>query len=211
MELDVQLAILADRAYDRHSGRVKELEYLLDTVNGQPTIAIRGTEGGEFYKDKNWRDIVRDLRAIPWCDKDVGWAHAGMLKGARRLFKHLHIGSITPPDKTVYVTGHSLGAGVGFILAKLIHNRVGLPVEFVGFGCPNIMVSDPTVPFPTRFYVNGDDIVPRLLGRVFYKKFNHIQVGDRDGFEPIDDHTDMDEYVTEVERYLAQQKELSQV
>lgn len=212
MHKHVALAMMAERAYQEHTRSVGELEYLLDTVQGYPAIAIRGTEGSAILKGRNWLDLVRDIRILPWYDKDIGWAHAGMLKGAQRIYKDLFISGIAgrtfiraPYSKRLYVTGHSLGGGVGFLLAKLVNNRLkscGVDVVFVGFGTPNVMISDPVVTFPATFYRNGDDVVTELLGHGLYKPFPQIQIGDSEGWEPIDDHTDMRGYVRAVEEYL---------
>lgn len=208
---DVELAVLADRAYDRKTGSVNELEYLIDKVHGRTAIAIRGTEFSKAYKGMNWFDIVRDVRIVPWYDSHVGWAHAGMLKGAQALYKELfQTGEVNPMlsrirhEGKVYVTGHSLGGGVGYLLALMMHKRLylsGVNVEYVGFGTPNVMVSQPVYTFPCRFYRNGDDVVTELLGHVVYKDFPHIRVGDPEGFEPIGDHTDMRGYIRAVEKH----------
>lgn len=215
MQLDVQLAVLSGRAYERKSGRAgkhNELEYLEDVVQGNPVIAIRGTEAKKAFEAMNWLDIVRDIRIIPLRDKRIGWAHAGMLKGAKSLYEAVggRAGIITRLSEApslyprLIVTGHSLGAGVGYLFARYVHARLncfGVNVEFVGFGTPNIMVSNPAVPFDARFYRNGDDIITELLGHCIYKPFPQIQVGDSSGVEPIDDH-DIKEYIKAVEAYV---------
>lgn len=230
--IDVQLAKIAQQADEERSGRAGELEYLITELNDCPVIAVRGTELSTVFKGKNWKDVVRDLRVFPWYDANIGWAHAGMLKGAKEIyFDILNITRFSPiftkalhaahckqyayqcdsngEKEKLYVTGHSLGSGVGFLLAKYIYNTYsswGLNVEFVGLGTPNIMVSDPAVPFPARFYRNGDDVVTELLGRLLYKKFPHIQVGNSDGCKPISDHRDLDEYIQAIEAYLELRK-----
>jgi hypothetical protein len=217
MCIDVQLARLADRAYDHHTGSVREIEYLLDTVDKKPAIAIRGTEFDKVLHGRNWLDLLRDISLFPWYDRRIGWAHAGMLKGARRLYKELvsedffkAFEDVSVRSRELYITGHSLGAGIGFLLAKLIASRfkrLKIKVHFVGFGTPNVMISNPAVLFPARFYRNGDDIVTELL----YHKFPHIQVGDARGFEPISDHVKMKEYIQAVEAYATPRIVLAQL
>jgi hypothetical protein len=221
MQTDIQLAMLASRAYDHRTGSVREVEYLLDVVDNKPAIAVRGTELDKALKGSNWLDLVRDISIVPWYDRRVGWAHAGMLKGAKRLYRELvsegffnAFDDININCRELFVTGHSSGAGIGFILAKLIAARfkkLKVKVHFVGFGTPNIMISNPAVLFPARFYRNGDDVVTELLGHILYQKFPHIQVGDARGFEPIADHIGMQEYIEAVEAYATAHMELARL
>jgi hypothetical protein len=221
MYTDVELAMLADRAYNYHTGSVREIEYLLDTVDKKPAIAIRGTEFDKALHGRNWLDLLRNISLFPWYDRRIGWAHAGMLKGARRLYKELvsedffkAFEDVSVRNRELYITGHSLGAGIGFLLAKLIASRfkrLKIKVYFVGFGTPNIMISNPAVLFPARFYRNGDDIVTELLGNFLYHRFPHTQIGDQHGFEPISDHVGMQEYIQAVEAYVTPRVALAQL
>jgi hypothetical protein len=215
MYIDVQLAMLAHRSYDERSGSVREVEYLLDTVDRKPAIAIRGTEFDKALKGSNWLDLLRDIRLLPWYDRRVGWAHAGMLKGARKVYKKLRadgffkdFDDIPYTRRELFVTGHSLGAGIGFILAKFIaahFKNSKIKVHFVGFGTPNIMISNPAVLFPARFYRNGDDIITEVLGTFLYQDFPHIRIGDPNGFNPLSDHMDMEGYTEAVAEHVTAQ------
>lgn len=165
--LDLELARLCERAYREHTRVVGELEYLVSEVDGAPAVVVRGTETREFMSGFGWIDVIRDLRILPWYDRRVGWAHAGMLKGARRLFEELHIfeafraSSPVLTAERVYVTGHSLGAGVGLILAHIMR-YYGARVTFVGFGTPRSMISKLDPGLEARFYRQGDDPVTEV-------------------------------------------------
>ena len=76
-------------------------------------IAFRGTcrDGG---------DILRDMRAVPWWARKVGFGPSGFLKGARNLLSDTRFLSDVSADLgagTVIVTGHSLGGAMALILA----------------------------------------------------------------------------------------------
>jgi hypothetical protein len=198
-------ALLCQRAYEEHSGSVDELEYLIEGH----TIAIRGTEASKLLSGLGVVDVVRDLRITPWRDHRVGWAHAGMLKGARALFEVLepeieytHGIPCFRGSQYISVVGHSLGGGVGLILAHIMHHA-GMLVDFTGFGTPRCMISKLNPRVNTHFYRNGDDgvtEVPRWwMGG--YRRLPNVQIGDRGGYEVISDH-DIRAYVRSLRRMV---------
>jgi hypothetical protein len=159
LKADLTLAELCYRVYAYHDGSVGELEYLVTWVGSRKTIAIRGTEAGKMFSGGGWVDVVRDLRILPWFITGAGWVHAGMGKGARRLKRELEGHSLISRTDSLLITGHSLGAGVGMVLAELFASD-GYDVEFVGFGTPRAMLQAPKV--PGRYYRNGQDPVTEV-------------------------------------------------
>jgi len=204
----LRLAQMCERAYAHHTGVVGEIEYLVE----DRTVAIRGTETGLLLSGLGFLDVIRDLRILPWYDRRIGWAHAGMLKGARDLFDHLLwetellrdcVGdepprAAKPLFAPITITGHSLGAGVGLLLAHLVR-AFGFPVRFVGFGTPRCMISKPHPNVVATYYRHGDDPfteVPRWwMGG--YRPLPVVQLGYEDGLERRGDHA-MRHYVREL-------------
>jgi len=107
-----ELAKICRNAKRIKSGCVSEVEYLITKTKGVTVIAFRGTEASSVFKWTFWKkkgvfDVLRDIRFVPWYDKDVGWSHSGFLKGAKGTAKDiLKRKYITGP---VVVTGHSMG------------------------------------------------------------------------------------------------------
>lgn len=201
----LSLALMCQRAYDEHTGSAGDLEYLI----WGSTIAIRGTEANDLVTGLGFIDVIRDLRIMPWKDSRVGWAHAGMLKGARAVFEDLEpqisqCGGVPKfrGSEHVTVTGHSLGAGVGLILAHML-DHAGLLVDFTGFGTPRCMISKPRPTIHAQYYRNGDDGVTQVprwwMGG--YRALPQISIGDDRGIELISDHL-LDAYVDSLTRCL---------
>lgn len=201
---DRAMARVCKASYRTKSGSVGDLEYLFDKIGGHPVIALRGTEFSDIIGGSGWIDVVRDVRIVPWYDRRVGWAHAGMLKGAKAVFEELTReitfgsgdgGVYFHGSPVVTVTGHSLGGGVGLLLAHML-DHLGLAVCFVGFGTPRCMISKPRDSIVARYYRNGDDVVTQLprwwMGG--YRENPVRQIGDDTGLELLSDHH-IDEYI----------------
>lgn len=99
------LCALVEQAYERQTGVIHEVEYHLLQFARFQVLIFRGTEGGKFLSGSGWRDVIRDIRILPWYDKRCGWCHAGFLKGARGVVSRLQL-----KDKPIILSGHSLGA-----------------------------------------------------------------------------------------------------
>lgn len=161
------LATLSRQSYMDHTFVVNELEVLLRHERDAVYIAIRGTEAqqGKIFGEGGWRDIIRDLRVIPWYDRKLGWCHAGFLKGAKAILGQLAL----VKEKPVVVTGHSLGAGVGQLLALLLHFRGYDVREFAGFGMPRCFIGKRKFPVIITHYRYGGDLVSNVPHRWFMR------------------------------------------
>ena len=126
---------LADMSYEESSLCVGEIECLVTEFAGYQVVAPRGTEADALISGNGWRDIVRDLRVIPWKDKRVGWSHAGFLKGARGIVDRGLFGMLRRA-KPIVLVGHSLGGAIALNAAALLHAE-GFDVHHVvTFGSP---------------------------------------------------------------------------
>ncbi|CAL6410148.1 unnamed protein product [Bathycoccus prasinos] len=104
-------------------------------------------------------------------DVVVGYAHAGFLANARWLMKNatdeLRKAREMNPNYDFMVVGHSLGGGVGVLLAQML--RDAQPEHFsdvrvIAFGCPSMLSEDLAAncaPWTTTL-INRGDVVPLL-------------------------------------------------
>lgn len=87
-------------------------------------VAFRGTINIEGW--------IRDFDALPKSHPLLGYCHSGFLSGACALVQTLTI----PKDKTVVLTGHSLGGALA-VLVGALRIAVGERVDtLVTFGAP---------------------------------------------------------------------------
>jgi len=103
-------------------------------------VAFRGTT-------KNYRDILSDMRGVPWYDKELGWCHAGFLKRIRSVWKEgledfilsaINLGyNMDGFERQLILTGHSLGAADATLAAALLVKE-GHFVDLVTFGSPRV-------------------------------------------------------------------------
>ena len=182
-----RLAQLCEKSYKEHTFVVNELEVLVRHERGTCYLAIRGTESNAVFSGGGWRDIIRDLRITPWYDRKLGWCHAGFLKGAKAILGQLAL----VKGKPVVVTGHSLGAGVGQLLALLLHFRGYDVREFVGFGMPRCFIGKRKFQLGLTHYRHKDDAVSNMPKR-WLMKYRHSvkwqQIGESTGDDTWRDH-----------------------
>lgn len=164
-----QLAVLCNEAYDRPDSElwcVHEVDCLVKrTDNGYVILAFRGTEVSRI-RPKSWhprdiwrglvniRDVIRDLRFVPWRDKESFpderfWVHKGFGISAQWWIDEFAApvdpdsddvrwntsrlwGEIKSFSDQIIVTGHSLGAGVAPNVARYL--------ELLGFNVAEVVV-----------------------------------------------------------------------
>lgn len=146
-----------------------EIPFLViaDHKTNNIVIAIRGS--------LSIRDVLTDLAA----DSDVfecegvppgSQAHAAMIRGARMILKQLDDNKIleraftTYPQFNLMITGHSLGAGVGTLLALLLRPRYP-SLKVYAFATPAGLLSREAARVTEEFILTigvGDDLVMRM-------------------------------------------------
>ena len=99
-------------------------------------IACRGTQPTEF------NDLKADLKAIPVMAETVGRVHIGFKTEVDDLWPMIEedINRKTNVTKTLWFTGHSLGAAMATIMASRAKHNVELndPVELFTYGSPRV-------------------------------------------------------------------------
>jgi len=118
-------------------------------------------------------DLVCEPESIQLGGQD-GTAHGGMLRAAQRLDRTIaeltamSLERIHPEaPRRIIVCGHSLGAGVGALLAALWRDAAqfpGVDVQCFAFACPQVLNRDLAVAQSnhTTSMIVGRDLVPRF-------------------------------------------------
>jgi len=168
-----QLAKLCRHSYLCATFSINECEAIIKYTDGVQIIAFRGTETGALFSGAGWLDVVRDLRIMPWYDKDAGWCHSGFLSGGSVAAEFL--ADYLNKDLPVVLTGHSLGGALSLICAVKLQ-AMGFKIqEWVGFGTPKCQLSHKRYKFQQINYRYRGDIVP-LMPRWTPYKIHHPQV-----------------------------------
>ena len=130
---------------------VDELRYGVISQDGVNYIVFRGTANA-----LSWLD---DFEIFPTHDVDDSLVHKGFLDAAEKLYSHICADLATLNQLfPIVVTGHSLGAAIGVIIAK----RFKAPLYTVG--CPRVHNQLGCSPIPITHYrvIIGGDPVPKV-------------------------------------------------
>lgn len=151
---------------------LKELGYtkatLIDVKNAQVmvfentdviTLAFRGTEPKEV------KDIIADLKA--WkhrAQSGVGKVHDGFYDELKKVWDDVvtYINKGKNKDKTLNITGHSLGGGMATIAASRLKSRVN---DLFTYGSPRVGNKrwvKVNQDLKHHRFVNNNDIVPKV-------------------------------------------------
>lgn len=148
-----------------------EVKYMIcdcsTTQKKRIIIGFRGT--------KTMEDFLVDLKLVGEINNCQGRFHSGIFRRSETISIRFFLQKLIEEDYQLVFTGHSLGAAVGALVATKILleralNRQNIDdVLFIGFGCPLFACQNFKL-FIERnylnnfhFYVNEDDVVPRIL------------------------------------------------
>ena len=154
----------------------------LDHEQKSVVISIRGT----------WslRDTLMDLvsDSVPFLD---GWAHRGILQGARKIMKEsedvLKEAFRKFPNYNLVLCGHSLGGGVAELITldilygdaaqKLGFSKVENNISCYAFGAPPVFAANYSVEVPEIILlINKADVVPSISFATIDKALAQISV-----------------------------------
>lgn len=116
------------------------------------------------------RDVITDVRILPWYDQELGWAPSGFVKVARKVAIEV-LGVIVTKDidfdgqsgkLPISLTGHSLGGAMALLTAAYLRSCFLEVNEVVTFGAPRCGRLKIIDPVEKTLYVNGKDWVPRV-------------------------------------------------
>jgi len=135
-------------------------------------LAFRGTEPSELS------DVLADLNAIPRGAMTHGLVHSGFRNECDKLWddivKHHSKGH---QNKTMYITGHSLGAAMATIATSRFE-EVQAVAQLTTFGSPRVGTRKfvKNISTPHMRYVNNNDIVTKVpLFIMGYKHHGMLQ------------------------------------
>lgn len=124
-------------AYDQDQYAVGEVEYIVLTHDSGRVIGFRGTENPFQFDSANILDTIRDLRAIPWYSKELGWCHSGFLKGARKVWERDNtLRDLVLGSSDIDVVGHSLGGALALMYGGFMIAAGQPPRSVTTFGSP---------------------------------------------------------------------------
>ncbi|EGF83960.1 hypothetical protein BATDEDRAFT_84675 [Batrachochytrium dendrobatidis JAM81] len=138
-------------------------------------VSIRGT----YSAADVLVDLSIDLDVLePYQDEESGrimFVHSGILGTAKNIYNEIiadqHLANILLDENSAYadygivVCGHSLGAGVGALVAYFLRKAGYLSTICYAYEPPGGLISEEAVPIFESFCVSivtGDDLVPRL-------------------------------------------------
>jgi hypothetical protein len=137
-------------------------------VSGQVRGLVAGNDkdavvafAGTYHRD-HWRDSLRYDQVLGF----GGRAHGGFAEGIDRVWAHLLAGlyDTRALDKTLWLTGHSLGGALALLAAWRLH-EVGFTAHCVNtFGAPAVMdrAAAEAFPVPAWSIINDGDWVPYM-------------------------------------------------
>jgi len=163
----LELAGVARLAYEQaptvEAGGVEVLEVLVDGDQGGAEAAIYGFRGTTF----DGADILKDLRALPRRDPELGLIHRGFGDGVRRIWPVLHalLAVAAAEERSIHFCGHSKGGAEAAIAVGLALAEGYRVASLVTLGAPRpgfAGLARRLEASPTRIlrYVRGRDAVP---------------------------------------------------
>jgi triacylglycerol lipase len=148
-------------------------------------LAFRGTESRPREGSHDFRDIIADLKA----DVDIrlvdsaqgGKVHKGFKDALDEVWEAVcaELKRLREGDRTLWVTGHSLGAA----LATLAGDRYGDIQGLYTFGSPRVGDAAFKDDFPVKAYrvVNNEDVVTRVPPPGLYMHVGELKYIDSAG------------------------------
>ncbi len=154
--------------------------------------AFRGTQVDSFWS--SIMDIATDLKFVPVADGASGFVHHGFLEAISLVWEQFkaHLTSIISDGKprTIWLTGHSLGAAMATIAADRLFRIMNLPVQgLYTFGSPRVgngafserLSSQESLGARTFRIVNNADVIATVPPEGIYKHVGAMKLIDEHG------------------------------
>lgn len=138
--------------------------YGMYTKTGEVVVVFRGTEPDTF------NDIIADLKAWPSASETKGKVHDGFKDELNKIYPLILEWLGSTRDKTVIITGHSLGAAMASLFAARLH-QMDIDVELYTFGSPRVGNREWAQQFKdikAYRFINNNDLVCRVPTSLYY-------------------------------------------
>jgi|TARA_B110000908_G_scaffold142650_1_gene170956 triacylglycerol lipase len=120
-------------------------------------LAFRGTEPSELS------DLLADLNAIPRGAMTHGLVHSGFRNECDKLWSVIAKHQLTHENKTLHITGHSLGAAMATVCASRMEEYTAVE-SLTTFGSPRVGTRKfvKAISTPHKRFVNNNDLVTKV-------------------------------------------------
>ena len=106
-----------------------------------------------------------------------GRAHSGFVKLLGSVWRNILAAffDVAAHDKTLWITGHSLGGSLAVLAAQRLASEGFDPHMVVTFGAPRVLDTVAAAAFPTPLYrfVNNEDAVPNIPWPTLFDTYAH--------------------------------------
>jgi len=191
-----EIIILMERSVNELTIKINDIECLVVYAQGYQHVIPRPTEADGLISKEGWKDVLRDLRAMPWYSSRLhGWSHAGFLKGATKLVDHGLQGFLRKDVKTFF-WGHSLGGSLSQNCAALLCDMGFTIGGVITLGAPRTFTRGTAkrvkrLGYPIWEFSNAGDPIPDVPLRIWgYRHMNEIKTDrKRDGYSIKKNHS----------------------
>lgn len=162
---DYEIALLLQQQYDEAQG---VFDVILDVSGVYCSVKyFQDFSVICFRGSTTILDWCRDFQGIMVPDAELGGVEQGFITGLRDIDAHIDTLPIFGSEKSVIITGHSLGAARALLFAGMwtLHNQMEPGDEVVVFGSPRpggMKLKGILAPLTVRAYCNGRDPVCRV-------------------------------------------------
>lgn len=131
-------------------------------------LAFRGSD-----TDKEWIEAL----VFGQIELEVGLAHKGLYSALDAIWKPIlaALYDAGADQRTLWLTGHSLGGALATIAAQRLDAEGFEPHMVCTFGAPPVLDAEAAEAFrvPLYRFVNSEDIVPHILWTSPFKRYAH--------------------------------------
>jgi triacylglycerol lipase len=185
--LNFKMAVMAEAAYlDKNEAKIRIKQY---DITGHKFFECDGAQCHAFWNKEEYvlafrgtepdelSDLLADLNAIPRGAMTHGLVHSGFRGELDKLWDAILKHQASHKNKTLYITGHSLGAAMATIATSRFEEFTKVE-QLTTFGSPRVGTRKFVNAIETTHYrfVNNNDIVTKVpLWIMGYKHHGLLQ------------------------------------
>lgn len=152
----------------------------LITLRGDRVFGLVAANGRDVVVTFRGRDDEQQLvesLAYGQTDWVRGRAHSGIVKLLESIWPKILAAffDVAAHDKTLWLTGHSLGGSLAMLAAQRLASEGFDPHMVVTFGAPRVLDTVAAAAFPAPLYrfVNNEDAVPNIPWPTLFDTYAH--------------------------------------